>query len=120
MSKTDKAFMIVPKTESSPFALSLSKGRSWFDKPVLSGAEGLTTNGILNVSCSNDGVFVHRGADCNRHSRFLEDRRQNAVLDLGWGDGILVHELLRLDNSNPPLFTQSSLRACADSARHAT
>ena len=38
MSKTDKAFMIVPKTESSPFALSLSKGRSWFDK--------LTTNGI--------------------------------------------------------------------------
>jgi len=30
----------------SPFALSLSKGRSWFDKPVLSEAEGLTTNGI--------------------------------------------------------------------------
>ena len=28
-----------------PFALSMSKGRSWFDKPVLSEAEGLTTNG---------------------------------------------------------------------------
>jgi hypothetical protein len=31
-----------------PFALSLSKGSSaeiWLDKPVLSGAEGLTTNG---------------------------------------------------------------------------
>jgi hypothetical protein len=40
-----------------PFALSLSKGewhtprrRSWFDKPVLSDVEGLTTNGKAAVS----------------------------------------------------------------------
>jgi hypothetical protein len=30
------------------FALSLSKGYSWFDKPVLRGTEGLTTNGVVN------------------------------------------------------------------------
>jgi len=29
-----------------PFALSLSKGRSWFDKALLSEVEGLTTNGF--------------------------------------------------------------------------
>jgi hypothetical protein len=28
------------------FLESLSKGHSWFDKPVLSGVEGLTTNGL--------------------------------------------------------------------------
>ena len=44
--------------DAKQFALSLSKGRSWFDKPVLSaifsfdklrmnGVEGLTTNGYL-------------------------------------------------------------------------
>jgi hypothetical protein len=40
--------VIALKTGFKPFALSLSKGCSWFDKPVLSGAEGLTTNGVLN------------------------------------------------------------------------
>jgi len=39
-------FVIVTKIGFLPFALSLSKGHSWFDKPVLSEAEGLTTNGI--------------------------------------------------------------------------
>jgi len=42
-------FEFILKTKPNPFALSLSKGRSWFDKPVLSSAEGLTTNGIWRV-----------------------------------------------------------------------
>ena len=38
-----------------PFALSLSKGSSaqeWFHRPVLSGAEGLTTNGSESAEFS--------------------------------------------------------------------
>ena len=31
-----------------PFALSLSKGIVWFDKALLSVAEGLTTNGVVS------------------------------------------------------------------------
>jgi hypothetical protein len=40
---------VLKKIGRKPFALSLSKGCSWFDKPVLSRAEGLTTNGVLNI-----------------------------------------------------------------------
>ena len=36
---------ILTKIGFYPFALSMSKGHSWFDKPVLSEAEGLTTHG---------------------------------------------------------------------------
>ena len=38
-----------------PFALSFSKGfnaQKWFDKPVLSRAEGLTTNVVRDNVCS--------------------------------------------------------------------
>ncbi|HJX69674.1 MAG TPA: hypothetical protein VJ441_01115, partial [Dehalococcoidia bacterium] len=42
--------VIVTKIEFNPFALSLSKGRSWFDK--------LTTNGIL--------VHIHYSVVDNR------------------------------------------------------
>jgi hypothetical protein len=34
-----------PNLQQPPFALSLSKGRSWFDKALLSVVEGLRTNG---------------------------------------------------------------------------
>jgi len=47
------------KIEPNPFSLSLSKGCSWFDK--------LTTNGVLNVGCSNNGVFILSGAGVNLH-----------------------------------------------------
>jgi len=44
-----KVIYIVTRIDFAPFALSLSKGCSWFGKPVLSlsesKAEGLTTNG---------------------------------------------------------------------------
>lgn len=57
--------VIVTKIGSKPLALGISKGRPWLDKPVLSGAEGLTTNGVLNVSCSNNSVFILCDVDGN-------------------------------------------------------
>jgi len=49
---------------------SLSKGCSWFDKPVLSEAEGLTTNGVLNVACFRNRICMLNGADCSQHGGF--------------------------------------------------
>ncbi len=49
--------VIVTKMECSPFTPSLSRGRSWFDKPVLSEAEGLTTNGIRDVNRGKNSHF---------------------------------------------------------------
>ena len=37
-----------PPQTMKPFALSLSKGILWFDKALLSVAEGLTTNGVVS------------------------------------------------------------------------
>jgi len=47
MGKTDNDFIIATKIKCNPFALNLSKGCSRSDGPVLSAAEGLTTNGIF-------------------------------------------------------------------------
>ena len=66
--------VIALSIDTTSFTLSLSKGRSWFDKPVLSGAEGLPTNGALNARCSNDSVFILRGAHVNGHGGFPRRR----------------------------------------------
>ena len=52
--------VIVPKIASNPFALSLSKGRSWFDR--------LTTNGISCDGASRErAIFILSGVCRSRH-----------------------------------------------------
>jgi hypothetical protein len=50
------ALVIALKIGFKPFTLSLSKGRSWFDK--------LTTNGVLNVGYYGNSIFILRGEYC--------------------------------------------------------
>ncbi len=52
--------VIALKIGTTSFTLSLSKGRSWFDKPVLSEAEGLTTNGTTNANRYENSRFHPR------------------------------------------------------------
>ncbi len=42
-----------------PFAMSLSNGeRTWFDRPALSKAEGLTTNGLTGTLPARYGLAI--------------------------------------------------------------
>ena len=53
------------KIRCFPFALSLSEGHLWFDKPVLSKTEGLTMNGaITSLSLTRWWATAHERLFC--------------------------------------------------------
>jgi len=60
------SLIIATQIESNPFALSMSKGRSWFDRLTTNGqacpelAEGLTTNGVRYVNSHVWRIANHR------------------------------------------------------------